>query len=272
VSCHLRGTEFGIGADPKDGLLRQGAPGYQLTWMDAKVGDWVVTPRSGKAVEINALWYNALCLLMDWLREFDRLEAAEAIAREANRVRESFQKRFWYEQGGYLYDVVDGENGDDPSLRPNQLLAFSLKYPVLAKERWQPVLQVVKQKLLTPLGLRSLGPDELDYKPKYDGDLRSRDAAYHQGTVWPWLLGPFIDAWLKVYPDDTEAISQFLGAFDNHLGEGALGSIGEIFDAEPPYTARGCLAQAWSVAEILRCYLKQKEAAARRTLATGVMS
>ena len=272
VSCHLRGTEFGIGADPKDGLLRQGAPGYQLTWMDAKVGDWVVTPRSGKAVEINALWYNALCLLMDWLREFDRLEAAEAIAREANRVRESFQKRFWYEQGGYLYDVVDGENGDDPSLRPNQLLAFSLKYPVLAKERWQPVLQVVKQKLLTPLGLRSLGPDELDYKPKYDGDLRCRDAAYHQGTVWPWLLGPFIDAWLKVYPDDTEAISQFLGAFDNHLGEGALGSIGEIFDAEPPYTARGCVAQAWSVAEILRCYLKQKEAAARRTLATGVMS
>ena len=272
ISCHLRGTEFGIGADPNDGLLRQGAPGYQLTWMDAKVGDWVVTPRGGKAVEINALWYNALCLLMEWLQEFNRLEAAENVAREANRVRESFQRRFWYEEGGYLYDVVDGETGDDPSLRPNQLLALSLKYPVLAKERWQPVLQVVKQKLLTPLGLRSLAPDEENYKPKYDGDLRSRDAAYHQGTVWPWLLGPFIDAWLRVYPDDTEAIAQFLGAFENHLGEGAIGSISEIFDAEPPYTARGCVAQAWSVAEILRCYLKQKEAAARRTLATGVMS
>lgn len=272
VSWHLRGTEFGIGADPKDGLLRQGAPGYQLTWMDAKVGDWVVTPRRGKAVEINALWYNALCLLMEWQRQFERAAVAEAIAREANRVRESFQKRFWYEQGGYLYDVVDGEDGDDSSLRPNQLFAFSLKYPVLDKERWQPVLRVVKEKLLTPLGLRSLGPGEKDYKPKYDGDLRSRDAAYHQGTVWPWLLGPFIDAWLRVYPDDTDAISQFLGAFEEHLSEGALGSVSEIFDAESPYTARGCVAQAWSVAEILRCYIQQKEAAARRTEATGVMT
>jgi predicted glycogen debranching enzyme len=272
VAHHLRGTEFGIGVDPNDGLLTQGAPGYQLTWMDAKVGDWVVTPRRGKAVEINALWYNALCLLMEWLQQFDRTEAIESIAREANRVRESFQKRFWFEEGGYLYDVVDGENGDDHSLRPNQLFAFSLKYPVLEKSRWEPVLRIVKQKLLTPLGLRSLGPDEKDYKPKYDGDLRSRDAAYHQGTVWPWLLGPFIDAWLRVYPDDTEAVGQFLDAFNSHLGDGALGSIGEIFDAEAPYLARGCVAQAWSVAEILRCYVKQKEAAARRTLATGVMS
>jgi predicted glycogen debranching enzyme len=272
VAHHLRGTEFGIGADPKDGLLKQGAAGYQLTWMDAKVGDWVVTPRRGKAVEINALWYNALCLLMEWLQQFDRAEAVESIAREANRVRESFQKRFWYEEGGCLYDVVDGENGDDHSLRPNQLFSFSLKYPVLEKDRWEPVLRVVKQKLLTPLGLRSLGPDEKDYKSKYDGDLRSRDAAYHQGTVWPWLLGPFIDAWLRVYPDDTEAVGQFLDAFEHHLGDGALGSIGEIFDAEAPYLARGCVAQAWSVAEILRCYVKQKEAAARRTLATGVMS
>jgi glycogen debranching enzyme len=240
--------------------------------MDAKVGDWVVTPRRGKAVEINALWYNALCLMVEWLHEFDRREAANVLLGEAQRVRESFRKRFWYEKGSYLYDVVDGENGDDPTLRPNQLFALSLKYPVLDKDRWQEVVQVVKRKLLTPLGLRSLGPDEKDFKPKYDGDLRSRDAAYHQGTVWPWLLGPFIDAWLKTYPDDVEAVSDFLGAFDNHLGECALGSVSEIFDAEAPYAARGCVAQAWSVAEILRCYVKQKEAAARRSVATGVMS
>jgi predicted glycogen debranching enzyme len=272
VRHHLRGTEFGIGADPNDGLLRQGADGYQLTWMDAKVGDWVVTPRRGKTVEINALWYNALRLMTGWLHDFNRTEAAENLEREANRVRESFQKRFWYQEGGYLYDLVDGENGDDPSLRPNQLFAFSLKYPVLDKAKWRPVLEVVRKKLLTPLGLRSLGPDEKDYKPKYDGDLRSRDAAYHQGTVWPWLLGPFIDAWLRVYPDDTEAVSHFLSAFDQHLGESAFGTISEIFDAEPPYTARGCVAQGWSVAEILRCYVKQKEVASRRTVAAGVMT
>ena len=272
IGFHMRGTEFGIGVDAADGLLRQGAPGYQLTWMDAKVGDWVVTPRRGKAVEINALWYNALCLMVEWLHEFDRREAANVFLGEVQRVRESFRKRFWYEKGSYLYDVVDGENGDDPTLRPNQLFALSLKYPVLDKDRWQEVVQVVKRKLLTPLGLRSLGPDEKDFKPKYDGALRSRDAAYHQGTVWPWLLGPFIDAWLKTYPDDVEAVSDFLSAFENHLGECALGSVSEIFDAEAPYAARGCVAQAWSVAEILRCYVKQKEAAARRSVATGVMS
>jgi predicted glycogen debranching enzyme len=273
IEHHLRGTDFGIGVDPADGLLRQGAPGYQLTWMDAKVGDWVVTPRRGKAVEINALWHNALCLMVQWLRDFNRNDAADKLAAEAERTRQSFQKRFWYEQGGYLYDVVDGEQGDDHSLRPNQLFSFSLTHPVLEERRWKPVIQVVKQKLLTPLGLRSLGPDEKDFKAKYDGDLRSRDAAYHQGTVWPWLLGPFIDAWLRVYPDDVEAVSGFLAAFDNHLTDaGALGSVSEIFDAEPPYTARGCVAQAWSVAEILRCYVKKKEAAARHSEASGVLS
>ena len=260
IQCHLRGTDFGIGVDPADGLLRQGAPGYQLTWMDAKVDDWVVTPRRGKAVEINALWYNALCLMQRWLRDLDRTDAAQALAQHADRARAAFQKRFWYAQGDYLYDVVDGENGDDHSLRPNQILAISLDHPILEKEKWQPVLQKVKDKLLTPFGLRTLGPDEKDYKPRYDGDLRARDAAYHQGTVWPWLLGPFIDAWLKVHPGDISAISGFLSAFDGHLKDGAIGSIGEIFDAEPPFSPRGCVAQAWSVAEILRCFVKQKGA------------
>ena len=256
INCHLRGTDFGIGVDPADGLLREGAPGYQLTWMDAKVDDWVVTPRRGKPVEINALWYNALCLMQKWFRELDRSGDAEIVAKHAQKARASFQRRFWFERGQYLYDVVDGEDGDDCSLRPNQILALSLKYPVLEKDKWASVLQIIEEKLLTPFGLRTLAPGEKDYKPKYDGDLRSRDAAYHQGTVWPWLLGPFIDAWLKVHPDEPGVASSFLSAFENHLNEQDMGSIGEIFDAEPPYAARGCIAQAWSVAEILRCFVK----------------
>jgi predicted glycogen debranching enzyme len=256
IECHLDGTDFGIKVDPSDGLLRQGAEGYQLTWMDAKVGDWVVTPRRGKAVEINALWYNALRLIEKWLRATDQRDSADLCARHAAKAEESFQKRFWYEEGQYLYDVVDGENGDDHSLRPNQVLAISLDYPILESRRWSRVLDVVKQNLLTPFGLRTLAPSDKGYKRKYDGDLRSRDAAYHQGTVWPWLLGPFVDAWMKVHPDDRDTASTFLERFDEHLGEGAVGSIGEIFDAEPPYTPRGCVAQAWSVAELLRCYAK----------------
>ncbi|MBV9443243.1 MAG: glycogen debranching enzyme family protein, partial [Acidobacteriaceae bacterium] len=189
VGHHLRGTRFNIHVDPEDGLLVQGQEGYQLTWMDAKVGDWVVTPRRGKAVEINALWYNALRLLEKWLNEAGRHDEANGIAQHARRAQESFNRRFWYEQGGYLYDVVDGENGrDDPSCRPNQVFAISLEHPVLDSSRWKAVLQVVKDRLLTPVGLRSLAPGERDYKPKYDGDLRARDAAYHQGTVWAWLI------------------------------------------------------------------------------------
>ncbi len=178
----------------------QGAEGYQLTWMDAKCGDWVVTPRRGKAVEINALWYNALCRLEQWERELGDQAKGQATAKHAERTRRSFNQRFWYTKGGFLYDVVDGEKGDDPSCRPNQLFAISLSHPVLDKEHWPSVLDVVRQRLLTPVGLRSLAPGEPDYKPTYHGDLRSRDAAYHQGTVWPWLIGPFVDAWLKLHP------------------------------------------------------------------------
>ncbi len=257
VGYHLRGTLFNIHVDHNDGLLVQGEKGYQLTWMDAKVDDWVVTPRRGKAVEINALWYNALCLLEGWLRQTRRDEEADGIREHAARAKASFNKRFWYEDGGYLYDVVDGENGQaDPSCRPNQVFAISLDHPILDASRWKPVMKVVQDRLLTPVGLRSLAPGEKDYKPKYDGDLRSRDAAYHQGTVWAWLMGPFIEAWLKVHPGDDETARGFLKAFEPHLREACVGTISEIFDAEPPFTPRGCCAQAWSVAEVLRCFVK----------------
>jgi predicted glycogen debranching enzyme len=260
VSHHINGTRFGIGVDPRDELLRQGAPGYQLTWMDAKVGDWVVTPRRGKAVEINALWHNALRLLAEWVSEEDAADQeAQALVERAEKVRQSFNRRFWYPEGGYLFDVVDGERGDDPACRPNQLMSFSLKYPVLDEDKWKPVLDVVTDRLLTPVGLRSLAPGHPDYKPTYDGDLRSRDAAYHQGTVWAWLIGPFIDAWLKVYPGQYQRARRFLDGFEERLSEACVGSISEIFDAEGHYAPRGCVSQAWSVAEVLRCYVKTSQ-------------
>jgi predicted glycogen debranching enzyme len=257
IDHHIRGTRFGIGMDPEDALLKQGAEGYQLTWMDAKVDDWVVTPRRGKAVEINALWYNALRLLEAWLGEADKRERADEIGAIATRAYASFNRRFWYEEGGYLYDVVDAEGGgDDSQCRPNQVIAISLDHPVLDESRWPAVMNVVTERLLTPVGLRSLAPGSRDFKAKYYGDLRSRDAAYHQGTVWGWLIGPYVDAWLKLHPEDKVEARKFLAGFDPHFNEQCIGSISEVFDAEPPYTPRGCIAQAWSVAEVLRSWLK----------------
>ena len=261
VEHHFRGTKFGIHTDPADGLLTQGAPGYQLTWMDAKVDDWVVTPRRGKAVEINALWYNALRLLAMWLEEErDRDGFASKVSEAAERARESFNRRFWNDDLGYLYDVVDGEQGDSKHCRPNQIFAISLDYPVLDRSRWDAVLNVVERRLLTPVGLRSLAPGDPDYKERYYGDLRARDAAYHQGTVWAWLVGPWIDAWLKVHPDDAAGARHFLDGCIAALGEFGLGTIGEVFDAQEPYTPRGCIAQAWSVAEVLRGWVKTSTA------------
>jgi predicted glycogen debranching enzyme len=262
VDHHVRGTRFGIGVDETDGLLRQGAEGYQLTWMDAKVDDWVVTPRRGKTVEINALWHNALRLLAGWLRE-EGVPCAPDIHDRASRVYDAFNTRFWYGDGGYLYDVIDGEQGDDPSCRPNQILAISLDHPVLQPDRWHPVFDIVRARLLTPVGLRSLVPGHRDYKPQYYGDLRARDAAYHQGTVWGWFVGPFVDAWLKVRPGDQAGARACLDGFIAHLADAGVGTLSEIFDAEEPYTARGCIAQAWTVAEVLRAWLLTAPASER---------
>jgi predicted glycogen debranching enzyme len=216
--------------------------------MDAKVGDWVVTPLRGKAVEINALWYNALLLLSAWIED---PADAQKYVHFAERARESFNRRFWNPGTGYLFDVVDGENGDDPLCRPNQLFAISLDHPVLNEEHWQAVVDVATSRLLTPVGLRSLAPGEPNYRAHYDGDLHARDAAYHQGSVWGWLIGPYVDAWTKVYPDRLSA--NLLDGFAAHLDHACVGSISEIFDAEAPHTPRACVAQAWSVAEVLRC-------------------
>jgi predicted glycogen debranching enzyme len=255
IRHHLRGTRFGIRIDPADGLFTQGADGYQLTWMDAKVGDWVVTPRRGKAVELNALWYNALCLMQTWTQRYGGGEGLD-LAEHARRARDSFNTRFWYADGGYLYDVVDGENGDEACCRPNQVFSIALPHPVLDRGRWEPVMKVVRERLLTPFGLRSLAPGDPDYKARYYGDLRARDAAYHQGTVWAWLIGPYIDAELKLPGADRAKLRAALTGFNQHLDEACVGQISEVFDAEPPFLPRGCVAQAWSVAEVLRCWLK----------------
>lgn len=252
---HLNGTRFGIGIDRKDGLLKAGAQGYALTWMDAKVGEWVVTPRRGKPVEIQALWYNAIRLMGQWAKEFD--DRTDRWDKLATQVKESFNERFWYGSGGYLFDVVEGESGDDASLRPNQIFTISLRYPILEQERWSTVLNLVRNTLLTPFGLRSLAPGHRDYKPLYFGDLRARDAAYHQGTVWTWLIGHFIDASLRAGSSRVDCRGM-LSAFESHLSDNGIGTISEIFDADPPYAPRGCIAQAWSVAEVLRAYQATK--------------
>jgi predicted glycogen debranching enzyme len=256
VEHHLRGTRYGIGIDASDGLLRQGAEGYQLTWMDAKVGDWVVTPRHGKAVELNALWYNALCLLQRWLQQSGDGQRADQMREHAERNRRAFNERFWFAAGNHLYDVVDGPDGDDAALRPNQIFAISLEHPVLEPSRWPAVLDAVRNELLTPCGLRTLSPRHPGYKPIYFGDLPARDAAYHQGTVWPWLIGHYLDAYLKVRPDDAAGARSALEGFQAHLGEACIGSISEIFDADAPFHPRGCIAQAWSVAEVLRLLVR----------------
>jgi glycogen debranching enzyme len=199
-------------------------------------------------------------LLETWLREEHQQQAAAQIAAHAERARRSFNDRFWYAEGGYLYDVVDAEQGgNDAACRPNQVLAVSLPHAVLDRQHWDPVLRIVEDQLLTPVGLRSLSPAHQDYKRRYFGDLRSRDAAYHQGTVWPWLIGPFIDAWIKLHPNERHTAHHFLDGLIDGMTQACIGTISEIFDAEEPYTPRGCAAQAWSVAETLRSWVKTAE-------------
>jgi predicted glycogen debranching enzyme len=249
VDWHVRGTRHNIRMDERDGLLAGGEEGYALTWMDARVQDWVVTPRQGKPIEINALWYNALRLMADWCERAG--QPAGRYRAMAAQAFESTQLRYWFVDGGYAYDVVDGPGGDDPSLRPNQVIAFALIYPLIDGERARAALEVVSRKLLTPYGLRTLSPDDPRYQPVYRGDQRARDAAYHMGLVWPWLLGPYLDAHRRLYPEG-DASPRLLEPFIAHLSEAGLGTISEIFEAEPPYRPVGCIAQAWSVAEVLR--------------------
>jgi predicted glycogen debranching enzyme len=263
VDWHRRGTRYGIGEDPVDGLLRAGEPGVQLTWMDARVGDWVVTPRIGKPVEINALWFNALRALAGFARRLKR--PAEPWEAAAERVRASFA-RFWYERGGYCYDVLEGPDGDDHALRPNQLLAVSLPESPLPTEQQRRVVDVCGRHLLTSFGLRSLAPGEPAYCGRCLGDQNARDGAYHQGTAWGWLLGPFALAHARVH-GDRAAARGFLEPMAHHLEEHGVGSLAEVFDGEPPFTPRGCIAQAWSVAETLRAWqtLSDTSAATVRT-------
>jgi predicted glycogen debranching enzyme len=223
--------------------------------MDAKVDGWVVTPRRGKPVEVQALWHNALQFMTQWA--MDLREPHEQYQALAAQVRESFNHRYWNPKRGCLYDVIDGPNGDDDAIRPNQIFTLSLHHPILYQRYWKQVVDVVSDKLLTSYGLRTLSADHQDYKKHYRGNLRERDAAYHQGTVWPWLIGHYIDAYLRVYPDPAKARS-LLEAFPGHLYDAGVGSISEIFDAEDPYAPGGCIAQAWSVAEVLRAWLKTK--------------
>jgi glycogen debranching enzyme len=209
-------------------------------------------------VEIQALWHNALRLMARWAELLG--EDPSEFRRRADQARDSFNARYWFENGGHLYDVVDGENGDDASLRPNQIFAVSLPHPILAEARWRPVVDAVTRRLVTPYGVRTLDPSHPDYKPRYEGDLRARDAAYHQGLVWAWLIGPYLDAHRRAYPEDEESSSR-LAKLGEHLVEAGVGSVSEIFDAEAPHAARGCVAQAWSVAELLRSFLAAENGA-----------
>ncbi len=256
LDWHQRGTRFGIHME-SDGLLAAGEPDVQLTWMDAKIGDWVVTPRSGKAVEINALWYNALAIYARLLQTVGRKKKTSKIYQTlAEKVMKRFSQIFWNPEGGYLFDVVDGEHRDG-AIRPNQILALSLPFPLLGRNRARQVLQTIENHLLTPVGLRSLSPQDPDYHPTYQGNPFLRDSAYHQGTVWAWLLGPYLTALVRVRGKTGQKQGlKLLQAVRNHLSEAGIGQISEIFDGDAPHTPRGCIAQAWSVAEIGRAYME----------------
>ena len=255
---YRRGTRYGIRMD-EDGLIAGGAPGAQLTWMDAKVGDWVVTPRHGKPVEIQALWIRALEVGETLARRFGEAGYADRCQADRSHAIASFQNRFWYEQGGYLYDVIDGPEGNDASLRPNQLYAISLVDDLVPRDRAQQILRLAEAQLLTPVGVRTLSPADSRYRPRYEGGVTERDGAYHQGTVWPFLLGPFVTAWMKTFGRSAAVRKQarsFLTGLEAHLQEACLGQVSEIFDADAPHQPRGCFAQAWSVAEPLRALIE----------------
>ncbi|MEH2137686.1 amylo-alpha-1,6-glucosidase [Nostoc sp.] len=250
INWHCRGTRYNIHLDPADGLLFAGVPGVQLTWMDAKVDDWVVTPRIGKPIEVNALWYNALRTMAKFARHLGKPHQEYEAMAERAKYRFS---RFWNEETGYCYDVLDSPDGDDAALRPNQIFAVSLPESPLTPAQQRGVVEACGQTLLTSHGLRSLASNHFQYQGKYGSNQYQRDGAYHQGTVWGWLLGPFVLAHLRVYKNPDRS-RQFLEPMANHLTAHGLGSLSEIFDGNAPMTPRGCIAQAWTVAEILRAW------------------
>ncbi|MDQ6694790.1 MAG: amylo-alpha-1,6-glucosidase, partial [Chloroflexota bacterium] len=258
VAWHVRGTRYGIKMDPEDSLLQIGEEGVQLTWMDAKVDDWVVTERRGKAVEINALWYNALKVIDKLRISLGRTvvagrEEPPDFAALAEQVRYSFRKRLWYDAGGYLFDVIDGPGGNDISIRPNQIIAAGMR-DLISPDQARQVLTVVRQQLLTPYGLRTLAQNDPLYRGKYRGDRHERDAAYHNGTVWTWLLGPYFNAvsFIEGREAATNELKRMLPALQAHMLDAGLGSISEIFDGDAPHEPQGCISQAWSVAAVLR--------------------
>ena len=253
IVWHIRGTRYQIKVD-EDGLLYAGESGTQLTWMDAKIGDFVVTPRTGKAVEIQALWYNALCIMASFAEKFGDKKDRQRYLKMADEVQESFNKIFWNDAEECLFDVINGEE-KDASVRPNQIFAVSLPNQILDFEKARKVVEKVETELLTPFGLRTLSPHDKNYCSIYTGSPLARDSAYHQGTVWAWLIGAFVDAYHKVYagePHTEKRIGEIVQNFKNHLSEAGSGQISEIFDGTAPHEPRGCVAQAWSVAEILR--------------------
>lgn len=252
INWHIRGTRYRIHRD-EDGLLFAGEKGQQLTWMDARIGDWVVTPRMGKPVEIQALWYNALRIFARLLTENNNDSKAAAINQDAEKVKTQFEQRFWNAGGNYLIDVLDEQGTPDTTLRPNQLFALGLPFPLITGKKAKLVLKTVSENLYTRAGLRTLPATDKNYIAHYGGDQWHRDSAYHQGTVWSWLLGPYIDAIMQVNGEKGKVeASQVLNDFAYHLEEGCIGSVSEIFDADAPHHPRGCAAQAWSVAELLR--------------------
>ncbi|MCA9521195.1 MAG: glycogen debranching enzyme family protein [Myxococcales bacterium] len=249
IDWHCKGTRYSIHRT-EDGLLHAGEAGAQLTWMDAKVGDWVVTPRTGKPVEVNALWYNALVTMARFAAHTGR--APEPYEKLAQQARTGFQ-RFWNGKLGYCYDVLDGKDGPDATLRPNQLLAVSLAHSPLHKAQQRSIVEHCARKLLTSHGMRTLSSDHAEYQGQYSGPPHVRDAAYHQGTVWGWLIGPFVSAHYRVYRDAATARGM-LESMARHMTDAGLGTISEIFDGDSPHSPRGCIAQAWSVAEVLRAW------------------
>jgi predicted glycogen debranching enzyme len=251
VSSHVKGTRYNIHVDPADGLLYGGGPGVQLTWMDAKVGDWVVTPRTGKPVEINALWISALETMVQFANVVGT--STEVYAKLLQKAKSSFGK-FWNAERNCCFDLLDSPGvGDDSTMRPNQIFAVSLNAELLPAEQQKAVVDVCASQLLTPFGLRSLAPHEPGYTGVYSGGPRQRDAAYHQGTVWGWLLGPFALAHYRVYKDRNVA-RQFLEQLSGSIDSYGLGTLAEIFDGDAPHHPRGCIAQAWTVGELLRAW------------------